>query len=108
MADFKKETNGYVAPERVYATRDGKLVRDGDVRACQLVAVKGGLIPEKLAKRLGIDKGAGIEALQRPEKSDFNFGGMQTKKEAKPEPKTVAPEAIQERSTRPETISRTR
>lgn len=105
MSDFKKETGGYLSPERVYTTRDGKIVREGDARAAQLLAVKGGIIGEKLAVRLGIDKGAKIETMQKPEaKSDFVFGGAQKK----PEPKTVAPEAIQERSTRPERVPTTR
>ena len=104
MSDFKKESNGYVATERTYSTRDGKLVREGDARAAQLVAVKGGLISEKLAKRLGIDKGAALEFAQKPEKSDFIFGGQQKKNETK----TVAPEQIETRTTRPEPVAHKR
>ena len=85
LTEIKKESTGYIAQERLWLTTDGKIVKDGDVRAAQLLAPSGGTIPEKLAKRIGLDKGAKIEPLQKLES-----------------PKTIAPETISERSTRPE------
>ena len=93
MSDFKKETGGYVASERCYLTRDGKIVREGDKRAAQLLAPKGGLIPSKLGVKLRLDS-ASIESLpsaKKAEKSDV-----------------VSPTEIESRSTRPETVKHVR
>lgn len=77
---------GLVSEERLWLAQDGKtIVHDGDWRAWQLIVAKGSIIPEKIAKRLKLEK-ARIEPLE-----------MAPAKSA-----TVAPEAIETRHTRPE------
>ena len=95
MSEFKKETSGYVAPERLWLATDGKIVREGDFRAWQLLSSrKGDVILERTAKRLGLDA-AKIEPLQK----------KASEAEA---PKPVAPEEIKTRATRPERVSEVR
>jgi len=97
---FSSKSDVIVANERLFLTRDEKsVVREGDHRAASLLAPKGGIIPERIAARLGLNKGTKVEPLEK----------APGKKEAKAEePKTVAPEQIQERQTRPENVRHTR
>jgi len=47
----------WIADERLYLTSDGRtVVTEGHKDAASLLAAKGQLIPEKLVKRLGLDK----------------------------------------------------
>lgn len=87
---LRQESIGFVSEERLWLTVDGRVVRDGDYRASQLLVAKGGTIPDKLARKLKLDKGVKIEALETAP------------------PKTVAPEEIQGRQTRPEKPSEAR
>lgn len=82
--EIKSESAGFIATEKLWLTKDGKIVRDGDPRAAMLLAPKGGVIPQKLATRLGLAKGITIEPLLASK------------------PKMVAPEEIATRQTRPE------
>lgn len=82
---IKSDSAGFTATERLFLTRDGKIVQEGDYRASMLLAPKGGVIPVKLAERIGLAKGIKIEPLERS-----------------PAKKTIAPEDIDTRSTRPE------
>lgn len=83
---LRQESVGFVSEERLWLTVDGKIVREGDYRASQLLVAKGGTIPDKLAKKLKLDKGVKIEAL-----------------ETSP-PKTISPEDIAQRSDRSERV----
>ena len=81
---IKQESHGYIAQERLWLTTDGKIVLDGDWRAAQLLASKGSVIPEKVAKRLNFGNGINVEPFEKEPR------------------KTVAPEEIATRHTRPE------
>ena len=92
ITKIRSESTGFIAEERLWTTVDGKIVRDGDYRAAQLLAPKGGTIPERVALKLGLAKGIKIESLEK----------------SAPKPKTTAPEDIESRSTRPESVKATR
>lgn len=51
----RESQSGFVAEEKLWLTADGKIVRDGDYRAATLLAMKGAVISEKVAKRLGLE-----------------------------------------------------
>lgn len=86
VTKIRQESVGFIAEERLWLASDGKtILRDGDWRAAQLLAPKGGVIPEKLATRLGMGKGVKIEPLQTA-----------------PPTLATSPEAIETRETRPE------
>lgn len=87
LSRIRQESVGFVSQERLWLTSDGKIVRDGDWRASQLLVAKGGVIPEKLAKKLGLDKGVTVLDFQSEPPSKA---------------KAVSPEDIAARSTRPE------
>ena len=104
---FKKDASGYIATERLYLTLDGKIVQEGDHRAAQLLAVKGGRVSDKLVKRLKLDKAK----VEEREESTATKQGFELKAHGgypKAAVKTAAPEAIVERATRPERVSTTR
>lgn len=107
MSDFKKESGGYIASEKCWLTKDGKIVRDGDVRAAQLLAPKGGVISLKQGERLKLDD-AKLEPLQKPTVKEVNFGPAKTEAKKEESVKTVAPEDISTRQTRPQEISHKR
>lgn len=44
----------YIAPHRLYLTRDGRLVREGDPDAHTLFVHAGGRVPFQLARRYGL------------------------------------------------------
>jgi hypothetical protein len=79
MSDFKirrQNPLSVVALERLYLKADYKtIVREGDPEAAHLLAAAGSEIPQKLAKRLGLLD--------------------------EPAAKTISPEDIASRSTRP-------
>lgn len=111
MAEIAKESAGYVVKEKLWLTSDGRIVHDGDHRAAQLLGVKGTVLSEKAAKRLGLDKGVKVEALEKGEvKPTVVFGPSksESKKEDPVKSAVVSPEEIEARSTRPQQISKTR
>lgn len=97
----KQESSGFFATEKLWLAADQKtIVHDGDARAATLLVVKGGHIGEKQAKRLGLEKGIKIEPLMVDDtKPLVPFGGGEQKMKAGP---AIAPETIDQRSTRPE------
>lgn len=97
-----KTSSVLVADEDLYLDREGKLLlADGDARASSLLARKGQPIPQKIADRLKLSKESKPELLQKVDlKAKINFGGKQAK--------TLAPEQIEKRETRPESPQRTR
>lgn len=76
----------YIAKERLYLSADGKtIVKHGDKRAATLLAGAGGEIDPAIIKRLGIEKLVEAEVHSAPPVT----------------PKTISPEAVESRSTRP-------
>lgn len=53
-----------VANERLYLTTDGRVVKEGDKDAASLLAAKGQLIPDFLAKKFKLD-----ELVDKPKES---------------------------------------
>lgn len=53
----------YQAQERLYLSRDGRIVREGDPDAHQLFVAKGGYVPFQLAKKYGLGE---RDAAQEP------------------------------------------
>jgi hypothetical protein len=90
---FHKEQSGsvVVADETVYATRDGRLVREDDPEANTLVASAGRPIPDKLVERYGI-----------------KATGAQPRAKAEPEekPAEAQPEKVLGESDRPSVTTR--
>ena len=86
-----RSIGGYVASERLYLTKDGKsIVKHGDPKAATLLAAAGLEIDPAVIKRFGIEKLLADAVAAKPGK------------EAKPDaPKTISPEAIESRHTRP-------
>ncbi|HEX6175886.1 MAG TPA: hypothetical protein VF089_17890 [Candidatus Binatia bacterium] len=72
-----------VAKEMVWADADGKLVKDGDESAHELVARKGQLVPERKLERF-----KGVEAFFTPLSHDIETGEpvLPKQKEAKTKP----------------------
>lgn len=85
MSLFKKlGDGGFLATEDLFLARDQKtIVKTGDARASFLLARKGQTVSAKTARALGLSEESKLEA-------------------------TIAPEAIEQRSTRPEKVSKTR
>lgn len=99
---FRKESIGLVAQEKLFLTSDGKIVLEGDRRAATLLAAKGQVVPEKLAKRLKLDS-AKVEPLEKAATGiESATGGFHVKHGGFNHPATTAPEDISSRSTRPE------
>ncbi len=105
---FKKESIGFVAQERVYLTTDDKIVLAQDKRAAHLLAAKGDVVPEKVAKRLKLDN-AEIEPLEESRKAEASpHGGFDVVHGGYKQAATIAPEEIASRSVRPETPAKSR
>lgn len=86
MSLFKKLGHeGFLATEDLFLTKDQKtIVKEGDARAAFLLARKGQTVSNKIAKALGLTE------------------------ESVAAEKTLSTEAIESRSTRPESVSRKR
>lgn len=96
------QTEDYIAQVDLYTTGDGpgtEVVGEGDYRARFLLARKGSAIPGKLARRLGIDEDFKLQPVQREAPKP---------KAPAASTKTVAPEEISTRETRPEKPEATR
>jgi len=57
---------GHPAERAIYATRDGRLVEEGDPEASELVVGPGGVITEKMARRYSGGAGAAAEGTPVP------------------------------------------
>ena len=103
----------FVAQVDLYTTGDGpgtEVVGEGDYRARFLLARRGSPIPGKLAKRLGIDENFKLQPVIPEDPNQANaearilekIVGLEGELAKLRKVRTVSPEEIRSRSTRPE------
>ena len=102
MSILRKSAAGLVAAKRLYLTRDGRVVTDGDVRAAFLLAPEGAEVPRSAIHHHGLTENTAPLPPVTP--ADAVPAGA---KEFKPSD-TLSTEGIDNRSDRVDRVSRKR
>lgn len=102
MSILKKSPAGLVATERLYLTRDGRVVLDGDVRAAFLLAPEGAEVPRSAIHHHGLTENTAPLPPLKP--ADV----VPASAEEFVPSKTIANESIDTRTDRAERVSRRR